>query len=424
MPKNYRQPLDKKWKPNDEEVIKRTITALMDIMTFDESGNAQTSEFIKLSKLLRILIHYLKFPEIISHEWDLMYNLTYKVAFQIKKSEIQDISQFQELLSKEVELYLIQPINEYFVLLPLHAIEDSFADKSKISLMNNNLIFRHWDTLKEEMDIDSFIKKGDSFLKGFVGKKLDRINELFTPIIIRTDGRNEEEAFSKAERVFDLLRIILNLLYVQYRFNKQFGGYPKEYSKCLPPPLYGIFKPNGEFISIFYCLSIYPEYKENKITEEYIEGINKIIGLIHEPENDEDSMRLFIDGLEIYGQAIDTSEWRLSFIYLWQFFELLTLKSKDKLSEKDVVSRVSNILNLSQEDEDLLQVMYCSRNSLVHESKYPNGNTHSMDEFSFLKSLVDKFIGKSYDLVIKYPTISLLSSFYKKSSSPCESISA
>lgn len=234
MTKNYRQPLDKKSKSNDEEVIKRTITALMDIMTFDESGNAQTTEGIKLSKLLRILIHYLTFPEIISHEWDLMYSLTYKVAFQIKKREIQDISQFQELLSKEVELYLNQPINEYFVLLPLHAIENSFADKSKITLMNNNLIFRHWDTLKEEMDIDSFVIKGNSFLKRFVGKELDRINELFTPIIIRTNGRNEQEAFSKAERVFDLLRIILNLLYVQYRFNKQFGGYPKPYSKCLP----------------------------------------------------------------------------------------------------------------------------------------------------------------------------------------------
>lgn len=191
-----------------------------------------------------------------------------------------------------------------------------------------------------------------------------------------------------------------------------------------PPPLYGIFKPTGEYINFFYCLSMYPEYEENMITEEYIEGINKIIGLIHEPENDEDSMRLFIDGLEIYGQAIDTSEWRLSFIYLWQFFELLTLKSKEKLQEKEVVARVSSILHLSHEDEDLLQVMYCSRNSLVHESKYPNGNTYSMDEFSFLKSLVDKFISKSHDLVIKYPTISLLSSFYKKSSPPSESTSS
>jgi hypothetical protein len=326
----------------------------------------------------------------------------------MKANHFEKFPNFIDFLQKEINEYVNRPFQTYQILFPFHGIGDGFKNQKHLSILGSTFQIENWEKLQRDLEFPQFINQA----KGFLGRDCRILQEVFTPLIITIDGRDEEEAFERAFRSYDIIRTSINLVSVIFLVRHQWGGFPKPYSSFMPPPVFGIFSYEGNYLNLFYNETKYQEYNKTIITPEQMIDLVHFISKLHEPQNHSDSMHMFIEAILMYGRAIDNFDWRLSFIFLRQVFEELTLKSIDKLTERDVITRVSTILNLGTIDTDMLEVMYNSRNNLVHESVFPESNSFAMDEFSYLKSFVDRLVNISYKNIEIYPTIPQLSEFY------------
>jgi hypothetical protein len=397
-----------RWELDNSDRIKRAISSFMKILTIDEKGNWQTTEGLKLEIMIRVLIGCLIIPDLQIQDWDIKHGLIYKSLFRLKNKDKQNIFEFQAILANEVKEYLSRPVSKFSIIFPLHVTENSLISFHGFEILDTRLEVRSWDSLDKELDLDTFYEKSKIYLdKENISLKTD-----FTPIFVSSEGSNGDSAFNKIESNFELLRTILNLLLGQNRFIHRWGGYPKPLATILPSPVYGIFKIGGEWENVYYSLVKYSNYGQNEIKNEYFEATNKLTEILRKPENSDDTMYYLVQALGRYGQALDTPDTRLAFVYFWQILELLTLKTKS-VTEKVVINRVTKLLKLDQMNEDYLSTMYQSRNSLIHENIFPDDIRFAVNEVGLLKSITDIFLSKMFNKVVEYPTTTKLTEYFQ-----------
>ena len=396
------------WKDEKTELIERAISNTLNILKVNKEGNVQTTEGTKLEMSLRILLGCLEFTSLSYQDIDVKYGLLYKSVFQLKLHNNQDIYELANILNNEVALFLARPLEKFQVIFPLHVVGGDVNNYRTFEIFGKQMGVSTWDSLRDQVDLSEFFDKAKIHLY----KESISLQTAFTPIVMTAEGRGISDAFSSSERIFDLFRIILNLLSTHNHFYQQWGGLPTALAVVLPPPVYGVFNNSGMLEEMPYALSKYPAYKQNNFDKNFFDASIKLAGFIRKPLDDNDTMNIFIDALEMYGRAIDTNETRLSFLFFWQILEKLTLKT-NSLPEKEVINRVSEILNFDQTHNDYLLVMYHSRNSLIHESHFPEDNHFAINEVGHIKSIIDIFIEKMFDIVVKYPSLDKLSEYYR-----------
>jgi hypothetical protein len=233
----------------------------------------------------------------------------------------------------------------------------------------------------------------------------------FTPILIKTSGREINSLFDTAERAFDFFRWLLNLLSQFDMYHKSWGGYPKPFAQVLPPPIYGLFHPNGQYEQYFYNLTKYPEYSRNTIAFEQIVEAKKLANKLKIVGSEDDTVGLLIEAIEKYGHALDSFEWKLTFLELWQILELITLQSSEQFSMKDVTNRINCLLRQDQFSQDLLSALYKTRNDLVHKGHFPYRN--GLEEIGLLKSITERAINTLFGKLKAFPTKGSLARYYE-----------
>ena len=399
------------WLSKDESLITRCIESFMDILVINKEGGVKTTKGFKLETFLNILIHKIELKEISAedHKWLLLY----RVLFNLKTFKEQDIYNFKNLLSDEVRKYLARPILNYVILFPLHVAPICLQQFRSFQIIGRKMFIRSWNYVVKHYSYNDFIEKGTTIL---ILKKMDldqiQLETRFTPILSFSSGRDLSQVFNQAARDFDLFRFHLNMIYQFYRYKDQFGGYPEPMAKILPPPIYGIFTLDGKFVELFYNTEVYSEYKEIRISPEDFTNARKLARKLGNPQSKKDSKNLMIKAIDLYGQVLDTSEWRLAFLFLWQILELLTMKN-EKVSERQVIKRVKSIVNLNQYQSDLLEVIYEKRNLLIHKGKFPHNNTYAQKQVGLLKTIAENLIAKYYSITTTYPSMEDLENYIK-----------
>jgi hypothetical protein len=125
----------------------------------------------------------------------------------------------------------------------------------------------------------------------------------------------------------------------------------------------------GKYEIYYYNLADYAEYKENKVARQALADAQNLANKLTAID-DKSTEKLLVEALQKYGRALDTDEWRLTFLELWQILELLTLQSNEQLNMKQVLSRINCLLNQNELIKDLLAMLYETRNRLVHEGHF------------------------------------------------------
>lgn len=393
-----------RWKAGQERLIERYLGEFMSILTIRDNGEVTTTEIFMSDVYLKILTQNIILTDVSS---PLSAKRIINTSIhQIRRRQNQNLQTFRYVLASQVRRYHTRPINQYQIIFPLDVQPGQFDRFRQFSLLDIHLHPKSWSFVREHFEFDRFLQDLHLRRPNFEGTLFSH----FTPFLVNSNGRDEREAFEKADRSFELFRTLLNLIPQFGRITMRWADYPTPLATILPPPVFGFFDQAGKFVELYYNTQIYNYRWPNFIPADQIKGARILANRLRHPNDKKDTILLFTESLEKYGQALDSSEWRLAFLTLWQILELITLQSSDELNMKQVVNRTNGLLRQNQLAGDLLFALYETRNQLVHLGQFPD--EQGLPEVNFLKYIVERAINAFFAKLRIVHTKSSLARYY------------
>jgi len=400
------------WNANDGENIKHYLQCWLDALKPTDAGLSITLPFL-VDVCNKILTHYIKLQGVIN-ESDRK-EFIRRAVITLKKSGSNDIKVFRKALADLIWEYSQVSKQLYYVLFPLHVASHSQSLKY-IKVLGVRFLLVDWLYIHSRFKIDDFLTQAENHL-AFVMSRSSNDYETFlqlefVPLITPVYGRTEREAVDKASRAFDLLRSLLNLYNTFGTVRRHYGPAQQPLGNILAPSAFAVFGQDKSFSgSPYYNTLIYPRYPSaDALTIDQVEQARKLSNRLGMPNDERSTLYILLDALEKYGQALDTTEWRLAFLTLWQILELLTLQGEG-IQMKNVVSRVHNLLKRNKLFDDLLKVLLTTRNSLVHRGQFPD--LQGLEEVGYLKSIVESVIDAIFAELDELPDIRSVELYYE-----------
>lgn len=397
------------WNSKHETMIERYVGLLAKILEISPDGRVTTSKVIELDIYLKIMAQNINIHSIADAE--IRRQLISKATFnRFGKYQTQNTFTFCRALTAETNQYLMRPLKQFKILFPLNVSPGQFDRFRSFSVLNRKILLRNWKHIQKHFEYGTFTTHVNHHLPSFKTP----LSSHFIPVLVKVEAQDYQQAFDEANRAFDLFRSLLNLQLTFGTSTIQFGGYPKPLGKILPPPVYGVFNEDGEFLQFFYNSVRDYEYGPNSISNDRIIKVRNLASRILIPKSDKDTVSLNVEVLEKYGEALDTSEWRLSFLVLWQILESITLQSNEEFSMKTVVNRIDIMFGQNQLIKDLLSSLYQTRNLLVHKGHFPS--EQGLKEVNLLRYIVEPCMNFILSQTKHLPTKNSLNKFYEHAS--------
>jgi hypothetical protein len=304
---------------------------------------------------------------------------------RLKKYKVQSLRTFRQALAAQARDYVERRPRDYWILFPLHAPPTEFERFRWFTVLHTRLLVMSWERVRSDFDLDAFLADASVALDGLtISLEAD-----FTAMVAKADGHDSHEAFRTAARAFDLFRSLLNLVAKFGLMTKRWGFQTRPLGSVLPPPVYGVFNPDGSYLEYWYTTVTYHKYDRNRVRAKEIVAARKLARRFGVSAAKNDTTALVVEALQKYGEALEATEWRQCFLVFWQILELLSLQTAGNVSMKTVTSRISALLRQDQLVRDLLPVLYETRNELVHLGRFPQGDEEGLIEINLLKYIVD-----------------------------------
>ncbi len=410
------------WDDKESTKLNKYVRLSLDMWVNDPNGGIHldySEDLFNETIYIKILSHKIKFQDISGIE--IKQRLVKLALRKLKSNGKNSLKNFQDVLNQEVEKYLNQPIQKYYVLCPLNVSQESLSRNGSFTVQRVKLLVRDWRYAEKYFSMNDFITEIETYFQFWGNERPSKekiwitFMSYFTPIIILVEGRTAPEAFRKANEAFHLFRSLLNLSLdfgvSSYHFRTKVP-LPQPSSQIWPPLVYAVFNAKGEYQQFIYNLEKYPDYKANKIDLEKIIATRKLLSRLSRAKGDQDTLSLMAEAFAKYGDALDATEWRLAFLTFWQIFELITLQSTDESSMGTAIKRVNSLLAKDQIAQDLLQAVNKTRNDLVHRGQFPQDTGE--EEVKLIKRLVESVLGAMLFHIKVLKTKGILRSFYEQ----------
>jgi hypothetical protein len=290
---------------------------------------------------------------------------------------------FREAVTSLVAARLAEPTRRLRLVLPLHLDHKRAGSFQRVRVMGVSFRRREWKELSKEVDLKPWWRRADLIFGHEKGASAMAAH--FIPLEAMADARKAEEAFSQVSVPFELLRAVLNLQGTWGRMIIQ-SGQSRALGDLLPAPAYAVFDDAGKEEAWYYTTprADYSPLLPTAIDWRQARRLLRHIGGIQSSE----VRQIVIDAVLKYGEALETAEWRQTFLSLWQALEILALVAPGEVSMRDVGSRIALLLGQRAVDRDLLEALAVTRNTLVHAGRYPDSS--GLEEMQLLKSRVER----------------------------------
>lgn len=124
---------------------------------------------------------------------------------------------------------------------------------------------------------------------------------------------------------------------------------------------------------------------------------------------DEELQQLVLDTVLKYGQAMDTTDWRVAFLTFWQILEAISLCPPDA-RKTEMTSRVMTLNGWDDSlHRDLLSAFRESRSRLVHQGRF---SEDGLGRVNLLKSTVESTLSSLLCRIQSFPSKQALRAFY------------
>jgi len=395
-----------KWDQNKQQMIAGYVQNSLDIWNINDAGEVSTIQIFLSDIYKKILANNIQLQDI--PELNTKEILVGKTIRRLKKQETQDLPSFRRILASEVHEFNNRALENYIVLFPFYNESFNPPRINKFTVYGTTFQFKTWKYIKQNLHFDDFCQELNFHLAQYVDTF--NLEGYFIPVLTSSTGRDVREAFEKASKAYDLLRVAFNLPAQFGRYNQQFGGYPRALGKILPPPVFGVFKSDGRYDSLLYTTNKY-EYKNNSLSLEEIRSARRLSRLITVPRHGQEILAIVIDSFEKYQKALDLHEWGQVFLSLWQILESITLQN-EQIDMRDVINRTTNLIaSKAPYIKELLEALRKTRNELVHRGQFDEEK--GLKEVGYLKAIVERAINSLLSRKDDLPTRAELSIFYE-----------
>lgn len=237
-----------KVKKKKEEILEKYLWQILLKMTLTSEGKVTWTMQHEIDMKKEIIISALDIhPK--GNNKELMQGLVFNTVIALRKRNIESptCDYFIKELEKQIKKYRDMPKTEYCLVFPLHATGRLIKRKRHFNIFGTKFYRVKWDKVQSFSGWDSFSNRVNDYnFPPYNGEEwLETIRSLY-PLITYVSARTGKEAFENAYTRFELLRALLNFNYifgtVTYQFNM-----PQPLGKVFPPPLYVIFKSNGNY---------------------------------------------------------------------------------------------------------------------------------------------------------------------------------
>ncbi|MFQ5822031.1 MAG: hypothetical protein ACE5I5_18755 [Candidatus Heimdallarchaeota archaeon] len=229
----------------------------------------------------------------------------------------------------------------------------------------------------------------------------------FTYVIVETSGKNQNDAFNSANKRVELFRSLLN-------FDLSFGmitwqiGRPRPLTRIERSKYIFVFQENRRYLGYWGNVGEF-RYQLVKLTKNQIIAIKKNIKDFEKLERNK-LKNILVECLNLYGYALDQIERGYTFLNLWQILELIALKDASGIKLDKVKSRIKAIFKGKQIISDVLDVLFCKRNDLVHEGRISD---FSLQDVNQIKGITEACIDFLWSHVNKMGNTDGLNNFYE-----------
>jgi hypothetical protein len=228
----------------------------------------------------------------------------------------------------------------------------------------------------------------------------------FLPTLIEISARDPYEAYEKTLEAFDNFRSVMNLLSQSGKYTIQ-AGQPRPIAKYLAGPIQIVFSEDGleqlTYIENRPSLNI----RKNVVEVTHIDNAISFSNDLALSSDKLSTRQLLIDAIRRYGVALDTTQWHITFLSLWQVLELISISQPGDQRAKQ---RIKTLLARNEYLKDLLNILPRTRNNLVHRGVFPSDA--GFLEVQMLKLVVDAAIIRLWELRDDLPTISSVKEYY------------
>ncbi len=380
---------------------------LLQAMTLHKDGRVSWPHSFDFDIRLEVLVSKTNIRELPDRK-DLARDLTRKAVIALKKRGLEDSDwkDFSQALGDAVKAYMGKSLIDYRILFPFHVSGSWVARKRWFSVLGMRFRRVGWQQVSALSGWGQLWKTAqDHFLLQNRQDDLDSIWRL-TPLLVDVQARTYQDAFDQASSNFELLRALFNLVR-GYGLRRFTTGAPKPLGASLAPPIYGVFRTDGDYEALYYTIERY-QYESIRFKRDEGLRVEKLLRLIATAS--EEMQSLLIEVLLKYGQAMDTTDWRSAFLALWQILEIASLQTSASLKMTEVVKRIGNLIGAKPPMEDLIDSVTQSRHLLVHQGKF---SKEGLVEVNFLKIIAEAAINALFVRARSFPTLQSLEEFYK-----------
>lgn len=223
-------------------------------------------------------------------------------------------------------------------------------------------------------------------LNAFDMGKLDPIEkhvtkEIFKPglayLSIELDEIDNQRAALKAFNKFELLRSIINFAYDYRKGHFRFStlGNFEPLSFVQPKNHFMLFDSSRKYLEYWNLGGNFSSRELDAIPENLIDKANILLRKLNSVK-DNALKGLIIEAFMLYGNVLDNYELKaVSFLLIWQIFELVSLSGKyDGIRYDDICRRMAAFFNENYPKRDILDLIKRKRNNLVHNGKFGDIN--------------------------------------------------
>jgi len=321
----------------------------------------------------------------------------------------KSINRFVRCLEIEYKKYKKKTKKKYYIIFPINIRQDTFNKRwinllgTKIKVHSYRYISRNFDfegPLGEELQLDSFLDK------------IFRLNRTrFSYLVVEKYAINSYAAVQPAFDEIERFRSILNF---SYWLSKRIGilTRPKPLSIIQPSPIFFTFDEHKRYKNWSKIIGNFDQRLidlESGMYKGLIPRSDKLIQKINSLK-DKALREKVLMSISNHNNALDEySRKYLSFLYLWQIFEIISLSTPD-MKQETICRRISSLFKDKKRIADLLEVMRRKRNQLIHE-----GNTLDIeeDDFNIMLEISQGAIWYLLHNANRFGSIEALEFFYK-----------
>jgi hypothetical protein len=380
--------------------ILRYVHSWLDEMTLGPDGKVRAPSSLASDILQDVLASRIQYRELDTRA---IRSFVFQALLKLKEQGLDHPSWSEFLAAVEAEAvnYVSRPKDIYRVLFVLLADPWSVRDVQVFEALAVCFRQANWPRLDAELELDALFREAGQLSQfGHSCASKDTLIH-YTP-------------FHQAERAFELVRAILN--WVLVKGQRKFMSLQSPLSEVPPVPLFGVFQEDGTYVDHYYTPETQPTFRHtHRFTPEELEQAKGILATIS-ALGDPGMQQLVADLFLKYVQALDTIDWRMAFLSLWQCLEGAAMPIRGRRSNtKNVVSRV---MKLNDWDgllllRELLLHYGEGRSQLVHEGIFYKDGFHQV---SRLKWVVEQTITSLLARGTLYRSPQALEQFYIHSS--------